>query len=134
MSYLKVFPRWEYLLLTLVLLMLCGGALAQTAQSVTVLYTWTAPATRVDGSALPAADITGYELKLNSGSVQVAGNVTSYTKVYSLPAGTCVTDLASARARTSLWSDWTAPLTISLCPPNSVILKWSATVTLTPSP
>lgn len=130
MSYLKVFPRWEYLLLTLGVLLFCGGALAQTNQAVTVTYVWTGPTTRVDGSALTAADITGYELKLNSGSAQVAGNVNTYTKVYTLAPATCMTDIASARAKTTLWSDWSAPLTINLCPPSKVILNWSATVEL----
>lgn len=60
-SYLKVFPRWEYLLLTLGVLLFCGGAFAQTV-SQTATLTWTPPTTRENGDALSALEIGGYTL------------------------------------------------------------------------
>jgi hypothetical protein len=129
------FPLWHPVFLFCALILLSFGALAQT-QNVTVIYRWTAPTTydTTPPTPLAATEITGYELKLNSGSVQVAPNVLSYSKTYTLAAGSCVTDIAQARVRAAIWSLWTDPLTVNLCPPSKLILQWTATVALSPTP
>lgn len=95
-SYLKVFPRWEYLLLTLGLLMLCGGALADPCPQANVVcpantlcMTWTAPAVRQSGAILPVSELRAFDISLGTALIgTTAGNQTGFN--YPVPTDTTI--------------------------------------------
>jgi hypothetical protein len=75
-------------LAALLLIAISLPALAQAA-SQSVIYSWSAPTTRVDGTALPAAQIGGYELiyTIDSGTpvvVALAGSIVTNTQTLNL--------------------------------------------------
>lgn len=75
-------------LIALFLIAFSLPAFAQAA-SQSVIYTWTAPTTRVDGTALPAAQIGGYELtySIDGGTpvvVVLASSLAANTQALSL--------------------------------------------------
>ena len=64
----------------LFILLLCTSLSAKAQESVSLLFEYTAPTTRVDGTALPASEIAGYELRSSNGGLimEIAPDVTEY--------------------------------------------------------
>ena len=77
----------------LFILLLCTSLSAKAQESVSLLFEYTAPTTRVDGTALPAIEIAGYELRSSNGGLimDIAPDVTEYVALdYTLPKeGAC---------------------------------------------
>lgn len=105
--------------------------------TIKVTYTWSAPTTRLNGVPLALSSIAGYQLLLTSQTtpISIAGHLTSYEKEYVVGSDGCVRDTATmiTRDTNGLTSPQSNVVTLVLCPPSKVELRWTATVTLTPA-
>ena len=75
--------------LFIVLICLISSVKAQESQK--LLFTYTAPTTRIDGTALPASEIAGYELSGGGLFAEISKDVIEYEALdYTLPRdGAC---------------------------------------------
>jgi hypothetical protein len=62
---------------------------ALPALAVEKTFTWVAPTTNTDGSALPAAQITGYVLTCGATVVPITGAVTTFKRDFGPGTYTC---------------------------------------------
>lgn len=106
--------------LGLIVALYSASAFAQAAPSESVSYSWGIPTTRVDGSALPVAQIAGYEITytVDGGApvvVPISGGAT---------AATSITLVLSARA-----TPYILLSTIRAIDTNGLKSAWSPNVT-----
>ena len=120
-------PQWARISL-LIGLGLVAFAFVSKSNAFDVIFTWTPPTQRADGTPLSAGELTGYRIYGVSGSSSysltqaVSGGATSTARVtIADPAvGTCATYYFAMTAVSNLESALTTTVALPVCPPKGV--------------
>jgi len=100
----------------------CACVLSATASAAGHKLTWTAPTTRVDGTKLPATEISGYELVYADG--KALATVTGTSHVITPPVGkTCYkARTIDTGKRVSAWTPEVC-VTVAVAAPKAPVMK-----------
>lgn len=89
----------------------CAGAAEKT-------FSWTAPTAYTDGTALPAAQISGYRLTCGATVVPIAGAVTTFKRDFAPGSYSCSLQTIATNGQISAASN-TATFTVPQLVPNA---------------